>query len=297
MDNTRGIILMVLAMAGFAVEDMFVKILSDDLEVGQILFLLALFGTPIFVVIAWRKGEWIFDRALLSTAFVTRNLAEMVGGLGFVTALALIPLATASTILQAMPLMMTVGAAVFLGEKVGWRRWSAVVVGFVGVLLVVKPGVEGFEPAALWALLAVLALTVRDLVTRRLPATLSSTVVSAWGFAAVGVLGLAMMIASGDIDPVSVRHVLFVMACVAIGTGAYWAMTEASRAGEVATIIPFRYSRLVFALVIGAVVFSEFPDVLTMIGATLIIASGLYSFARERRLNAMRRKAAAMVIP
>ncbi len=281
-DTFRGILLMVASMAGFAIEDMFIKWAAAGMPTGQILLLLGVFGTPVFAAMARNQGLRTISRDALHPMVVLRNLGEMVGTAGFVTALALIPLSTATAVFQAMPLFVTMGAALFLGETVGWRRWSAILVGFAGVLLIIRPGLSGFQPEVLWSVLAVFGLGVRDLATRRIPSTISTTQLSAWGFVAVTILGAGMLVISGGAVVPTGMQSLWLTGALICGLGAYWALTQANRLGEVAVITPFRYSRLVFGLAIGALVFSERPDVITLCGAALILLAGLYTFARER---------------
>ena len=140
MDNLRGCVLMVLAMAGFALEDMFIKRLAAAMPVGQIIALVGLGGAVIFAAICAAQGRRLWSRDLLARPVILRNLGEMAGTLCFVSAIALTPLSQASAIIQAMPLAVTLGAALFLGAPVGWRRWTAILAGFAGVLMVVRPG-------------------------------------------------------------------------------------------------------------------------------------------------------------
>lgn len=281
-DNLRGILLMVAAMGGFALEDMFIKWAAAGLPTGQILLMLGLAGTPVFAAMARHDGARAWSRLAWHPAVVWRNLGEMIGTLGFVTALALTPLTSATAIFQAAPLAVTLGAALFLGEKVGWRRWSAICVGFVGVMIIIRPGMEGFRLASLWSVLAVFGLSIRDVATRRIPQTITTSQISAWGFAAVTVLGALMLAVTGGAMMPSPAQAGYIAGALFFGITAYWAITQAMRLGEVSAITPFRYSRLVFALVIGMLVFGERPDAVTLGGAALIIASGLYTFARER---------------
>jgi len=278
-DNFRGILLMTASMAGFAVEDMFIKWAAAGVPTGQILLLLGLFGTPVFAGFARRQGGGFWVRAALHPAVVARNLGEMVGTAGFVTALALTPLTQATAIFQAAPLVVTLGAALFLAEQVGWRRWTAIAVGFCGVMLIIRPGMEGFQLASLWSVVAVIGLSARDVATRKVPGAISTLQLAAWGFASVGVLGRAL---SGGVVWLTGALAGYIAAALCLGIAAYWAIIAAMRLGEVSVITPFRYSRLVFALIIGVVVFRERPDAITLIGATIIIGSGLYTFARER---------------
>ena len=283
-ENIRGSVLMVLAMAGFALEDMFVKHLSGHLPLGQLLTMLGIGGTLIFGVLAQTRGSRVFSRDFWARAVLLRNLAELAGTACFVAAIALTPLAQASAILQATPLAVTLGAAVFLGEKVGWRRWSAILVGFAGVLIVIRPGPSGFSALSLLAVGAVLGLAARDLATRRVGAGVSSLQLGAWGFASVIPAGLAMVaLGPGAFTPMSAVDYAQIAAALVFGTAAYYALIAAMRIGEVAVITPFRYTRLVFALGIGLVVFAEPVDGATLAGGAVIVASGLYTLWRQAR--------------
>jgi drug/metabolite transporter (DMT)-like permease len=291
MDNMRGIMLMVLGMAGFAAEDMFIKLAAGSLPVGEILLVLGLVGALIFAIYARLNRTSVFSKGFFHPAVALRNLSEMLGGLCFVMALSLIPLATATTILQATPLLVTMGAALVLGEAVGWRRWTAILVGFGGVLLVIRPGFEGFEPEVLWAVAGVAGLGVRDLASRKVPRTITSLQLSAWGFFSVGISGVALMAITGEAVMPGAREALYLAGALSVGVLAYWALTEATRIGEISVVTPFRYSRLVFSTIVGILVFSEFPDGYTLMGACIIIATGLYTIMRERK---RRRQEAAL---
>lgn len=281
-ENIRGSVLMVLAMAGFALEDMFVKHLSGHLPLGQLLTMLGIGGTLIFGVLAQARGSWVISRDFWARAVLLRNLAELAGTVCFISAIALTPLAQASAILQATPLAVTLGAAVFLGEKVGWRRWSAILVGFAGVLIVIRPGTSGFSVLSLLAVGAVLGLAARDLATRRVGAGVSSLQLGAWGFASVIPAGLVMVaLAPGRFTPMSALDLTMIGGALLFGTAGYYALIAAMRIGEVAVITPFRYTRLVFALGIGLVVFTEPVDGATLAGGAVIVASGLYTLWRQ----------------
>lgn len=281
-DNLRGILLMVAAMGGFALEDMFIKWAAAGLPTGQILLMLGAVGTPVFALMARAEGVRVMHRDAFHPAILSRNLGEMIGTFGFITALALTPLTSATAIFQAGPLAVTLGAALFLGEKVGWRRWSAIAVGFVGVLIIIRPGMDGFRLASLWSVLAVIGLSVRDVATRRIPARITTSQVSAWGFAAVTLLGALMLAATGGARMPTLVQAGHIGGALTFGIAAYWAITQAMRLGEVSVITPFRYARLIYAMIIGVLVFGERPDLATLAGAALIIGSGLYTFARER---------------
>lgn len=284
-ENLRGILMMVTAMALFAVEDMFIKWAAFGVPTGQIILISGAFGVPVFAIMARRQGQKVWTREALHPAVLARNLGEMVGTVGYVTALASVPLSTVSAVLQAMPLAVTMAAALFLQEKVGWRRWSAIAVGFSGVILVIRPGMEGFRSEALWVVLTVFGLTLRDIAARRIPKDCTTAQVSAWGLMSVALVGALMMASTAEAVVPTLWQCSVLFGALVFGCYGYWAIISATRVGEISIVAPFRYTRLIFALIIGTLVFHERPDGATLIGAALIIGSGLYSFARERRRN------------
>jgi drug/metabolite transporter (DMT)-like permease len=231
---------------------------------------------------AWAQGQRIFVKDALHPAVLARNVGEMIGTASFVAALAVVPLGTVAAVLQAMPLAVTLGAALIFRETVGWRRWTAIAVGFMGVLLVIQPGADGFQAASLLVLVTVAGMSLRDLAARAIPAHVTTSQVSAWGLMAVTVLGAGMLAVTGGARTVNVSEGAMLFGAVVFGTAGYWAVTKATRTGEVSVVAPFRYARLVFSMSLGIVFLAERPDALTLLGATLIVASGLYAFARER---------------
>lgn len=284
MENLRGIALMVAAMLGFALEDMMIKAMADRLPTWEILVILGLGGGSVFALTAKARGERFCSRDLISRPVVLRNTGELIGTLGFVTSIALIPLATASAILQATPLVVTMGAALFLGAQVGWRRWSAIVVGLFGVLLILRPGLDGFDANALFAVMGVVGLSLRDLATRVVDRSISTARLSAYAFYTLVPVGLIW----GAFGPAPVLPSLAnlgqIIGAMVFGVAGYYAIVGAMRVGDVAVVTPFRYVRLVFALVVAMAVFGEYPDLLTLLGGAIVILSGLYTFLRERRL-------------
>lgn len=286
MDNLRGAALMTLAMLGFAVEDMFVKILALRFPTWQIIAFLGCGGALAFGAMVKLRGESLWSRAMFVPAVLLRNLGELIGTTGFVTALAMIELSTASAILQATPLVVTMGAALFLSEPVGWRRWTAILVGFSGVLLVIRPGSVSFDLGAMFALQGVLGLAIRDLATRRVRVQTSSVQLSFLAF--LTLLPAAAILAwIQGVSPVGpeASDTLTIVAMLCLGVVSYYAIVAAMRVGEVSYVTPFRYSRIVFALGIGAVAFSERPDGLMLLGCVLIVGSGLFTLWRERNIR------------
>jgi len=281
---------MVAAMAGFALEDVLFKQLAARLPAGQVLAVTGAAGGALFTTLASVGGRSVLTRDLLARPVLLRNLTEAMGSAVFVTALVLSTLSTASAILQATPLVVTLGAALFLGEKVGWRRWTAIGMGFVGVLLIVQPGTSAFQPASLFAVATVFLLAVRDLSSRAVPAGIASTQITAWGFFSCVPAGVLMMLVTGvqPLMPHTMELVRFA-AILTVGGIGYYSLVAAMRIGEVSAVVPFRYSRLVFALLLGRYVFDERPDTLMLGGAALIVGTGLYTIWR----SAVRRTASA----
>ncbi|MEM6727924.1 MAG: DMT family transporter [Pseudomonadota bacterium] len=285
MENLRGALFMTLAMAAFAAEDAFIKGLAEAWPSGQIVLALGLGGTVIFAAICRIQGHAPLPRAALSAPMFVRSGFEAVGTFAFVTALALIPLALASAILQATPLLVTWGAAVFLGQAVGWRRLTAILAGLAGVLIILRPGTDGFEPAALLAVLATLCLAGRDIAIRRVSARVTGPQIAFFSF--LSLIPTGALILAFDPAPLGALTPSALLAfggAMLLGTLAYSLIVEATRIGEVAVTTPFRYTRLIFAMALGLAFFGERPDATTLIGAAIVIASGLYTLWREARL-------------
>ena len=278
--NLRGSLLMIAAMAGFAVEDMFLKTAARALPVGQILMIFGSAGMICFVLLAKAQGARLITPALLSPAILLRAASEVAGRLFYTLALALTPLSSASAILQATPLVVVAGAALIFKERVGWRRWSA-----IGVLIILRPGLDGFTPLSILAVLGMLGFAGRDLATRAAPKTISNLTLGVYGFAMMVPTGAALLAWTGGAVWPSPTTAATLAAATLFGVAGYYALTAAMRVGEVSLVTPFRYSRLLFALILGALVFAERPDAATLIGSAIIVASGIYTLLRGRRSN------------
>ena len=274
---------MVLAMAAFALEDMFIKAATVTVPVGQVLLMFGLAGMIVFAALARYHGDRIFDPASLSRTMVIRSVFEIMGRLCFTLAIALTPLSNASAILQATPLVVAVGAVYVFGETVGWRRWSAICVGFIGVLLILRPGWSGFEPNSIFAVLGTIGFAGRDLATKAAAPQLTNAQLGVYGFAMLLVAGvIALSYTGGALWP-NTAVLIKIAAATLFGVLAYSALTGAMRLGEVSAIAPFRYTRLVFAMIIGVLIFGESPDTWTLIGSAIVVGSGLYTVLRQQR--------------
>lgn len=282
-DNLRGSLFMVVAMAGFAVEDALLKAVAQELPVGQILMTFGTGGMLAFAALAARRGEPLFPAAIRAPAVALRAAFEVTGRLFYTLAIALTPLSTASAILQATPLVVVAGAAAFLGERVGWRRWLAILIGLAGVLVILRPGLAGFSSLSLLAVVGMLGFAGRDLATRAAPRALSNFVLGAYGFAMIVPAGALLLAVEGGAAWPSGSAALRLGAATAIGVGAYHALTTAMRTGEVAVVTPFRYTRLVFGIALGVAVFGERPDAATLAGSAIVVATGVYTLWRTAR--------------
>jgi len=280
--NFRGAALMVAGMAGFAVEDMLLKRAALQVPVGAILVIFGSLGTLWFAILSLARGDRLVSRDLFHPVVGLKALAEIGGRMFFTLALAMAPLSTVSALLQASPLVVVAGAALFFGEKVGWRRWTAIGVGFLGVLIVLRPGVD-LSLGALAALAGMLGFALRDLATRAAPKSLSNMVLGVYGFLALVPTGALLLAFGGPAAWPEGPALGLIATASVVGAAAYYALTAAMRLGEVAVVTPFRYTRLVFALILAALVFAERPDALTLIGSAVIVGSGVYTLLRSRR--------------
>ena len=286
MDNIRGAILMVIAMLGFAVEDTLIKLMATDIPSGQILMTIGLGGGLVFATLALIKGEAPFGLWMLRGASGVRALCEGFAALGFVTALALVPISLVTTIIQASPLLVTLGAAVFFKAPVGPRRWIAILIGLIGVLIVLRPFGDSFEAPALFAVGGVIAMSARDLATRQVKQNISTLQLSVVGFLAAVPAGFLGLVLSGDAPLLPSWHVItLTIAAIAIGVPSLYCIIAAMRIGDIAFVTPFRYSRIIFGLLAGLVIFGETLDAYTLLGAAIIVISGTYTLLREARLR------------
>ena len=274
---------MVLAMAAFSIEDMLIKAAANIVPVGLILALFGLGGMMIFILLTWKKDEVVIHPAILSRPILVRAACEVIGRLTFVLAITLTALSSASAILQATPLIAIIGAAFFFGEEVGLKRWIAVLIGFIGVLMIIRPGLEGFESASLFAVIATLGFAGRDLATRGAPKVLSNMQLGVYGFFVLIPTGIAMMLYSGEPMQIDFLSSMQITGAIIFGVIAYNALTIAMRTGDVSVVSPFRYTRLLFALGLGVFVFGENPDLITLLGSLLIVVSGAYTLIQSRK--------------
>lgn len=273
---------MVISMAAFTVNDAIAKFVSDSMNMAQVMLVRGVFASMLVGVIAWQSGALIQLRHAFDSMVMLRVAGDAAGTLTFLLALQHLPLANVSAILQALPLAVAMGAALFLGEGVGWRRWLAISVGFIGVLIVVRPGVEGFSVHSLLVLACVLFCAVRDLATRRIPEAIPSLLVSAVTSIAITILGAALLPTMGGWTPMQPGMVLYLALAAVLVLIGYQFIIMAMRVGDISFIAPFRYTALLWAIALSIVIFGDFPDSAMIMGSAIIVASGLYTLYRER---------------
>lgn len=289
-DNTRGALMMMASMAAFTLNDAFMKMLAGEVPLYQILFLRGVLTTVATGLLAWRMGAIHLrvsghDRWLVAL----RMCAEIGAAYFFLNALFKMPLANVTAILQSLPLIVTLAAALFFAEPLGWRRLGAILIGLVGVLLIVRPGTEGFNIYSLYALIAVGCVTVRDLATRRMSVEVSSMMVTFASALAVMVFfgGLSLFEEWATLTP---RAAGLITGAGVMVIGGYLMSVMVMRVGEVSFISPFRYTGMIWGLLLGWLVFGEWPVSLTLIGAAIVVGSGIWMLLRERHLKRRARK-------
>ncbi len=284
-DNIRGALLMMGAMCAYTFNDAFMKALADEIPLFQAVFFRGM-GAVVFLAILCRMlGQLRLRFPARDWGFVLLRTAGEVGGtFFFLTALFNMPIANVSAILQVLPLSVSLAAALFLGEALGWRRLTAIFVGFVGVILIIQPGGADFSIFSLYALAAVACVTLRDVAVRRMSRDVPSVFVAL--VAALGVTGLG---AVGSLfiewQPFTTTSGLQLAGAMSFLIFGYIASVSAMRFGEIGFVAPFRYTSLLVALVLGVLVFDEWPNVLALLGGAVVVATGLFTLYRETKLR------------
>ena len=281
-DNFYGAILMMVAMLSFVSNDALMKFAFQTISVEQGIFIRGAIAVPLLAVIAYVRHSLFvrIDRKNWRVIGI-RAFAELAATVTFLTALSKMPLANITAILQSLPLTVTMFAAMFFGEPVGWRRWSAILVGFVGVLIIVRPGGEGFNDYTVLALISVGFVTLRDAITRRLDRSVPSLFVALIAAIPIWLFGGVMTVVNGWTPVDGKTFPIICVAAIAVTSGYLFAVM-AMRRGDVSFVTPFRYTGMVWAILFGFLLFGAVPDNATIIGSTIVIGMGIYTFHRER---------------
>lgn len=280
----RAILLMILSMALLAGSDAFYKLATMTASTGQTMTFVSLGGTALFIIMATVMRVPLWTRDALHPMILLRNAFEIIGAIGLVTGIAHVSLPVFAAIIQTGPLVVTIGAAIFLKEEIGPRRWAAVAVGLFGMLLVIRPWSAQFTGWELFAVMGIAGLSGRDLVTRLSPAHIPALAISTWGFGITIPAGIILWLLSDMPSDFSASYLWFVLGAVVVTTSGYLAITTAMRLAPASIVAPFRYTRLIFTPALGMLIFGDRPDPLTYVGAAIIFAAGLYTFLRERSL-------------
>jgi len=293
--NRRGILAMLAAMFFFITNDTLLKLASASLQPGQIMAVRGVFATMMALGIVAATGELRNVKRLASPFVLLRAGLESCVAFLFITSLAQLPIANITAITQSTPILMTL-AMVMLGlERVRWRRWTAILTGFLGVLVVVRPGAEGFNVYALVALAAAVLVAARDIATRFVPGEVPSTVVTLSTTSAVGLAGLIAGLGESW-HWLSPRELAFILGAAVLVTLGNLAVIVAFRGTDVSVVGPFRYSVILWAILSGFLVWGELPDAIAFVGIALIVGSGVYMIHREQVRQRQALRAAALEV-
>jgi drug/metabolite transporter (DMT)-like permease len=275
---------MTIGMAAVAAVDALVKIVSSSIQAPHIVSFVGFGGLFMFWAAARVTGQKLITPVAVSRAVMMRNVGEFLGAFGLVLALGQVPLSLVTTVMQSVPLFVTFGAALLLGERVDWRTWIAIVAGFAGMLIILRPGLNDFDVSVLFALLAAIGLATRDLASRVVAGRASSLQLSAWGCAFLGVSGLVLSGLTNQLNfSPDLLTLVALVAMIILTGGGMLCITAAMRVGQVGTISPFRYTRLIFGLFLGTTIFGEALDMFALLGGAIIVFSGIYTLKLQLR--------------
>ena len=279
--NLKSIMLMIIAMGCLTLTDMLIKIASQTLPIGQIMITYGVGALVVFWGLLRIKGEPIKLLPLTNSAVIWRNVGDLIAMNSMFLALVYVPLSTIGAVIQAVPLLVTAAAALFLREQVGLRRVSAIFIGFLGTLLIIQPGTNAFDISANLVLIAALGMALRDIATKLVCESFSTLLLSFYSCFLFIFSGSILLILKGvpsvpDWDNVAILGAMIIAGCLG-----FFFMTEAVRLGDMSVVIPFRYSRLLFSLAAGILILGEQVNLIMLIGSALTILSGLYIWRRE----------------
>lgn len=283
--NTKGALLMMLSMAGFVANDTCMKLMAGEVPLYQLLLLRGGLATALLIGIAAALGQLRLRMPLRDALLIVlRSGAEVGAAYFFLTALFNMPLANVTAIMKSIPLVLSLAAWAFFKEALGWRRMSAILIGLVGVILIINPGGEGFNRYSYYVLAALGFVVIRDLTTRKLSGAVPSIMVTI-------ATSLSVMVAFGTASlwqewvPMTGRHNVLTVASALFVCLGYLTSVMVMRVGEISFVAPFRYTGLIWALILGYVVFGAWPTPQTLIGAGIVVGSGLFMLWRERQLS------------
>ena len=281
-ENLTGMLYMTLSMASFTLADLALKWACELLPTGQVMFILGLGCCALFWTIVKGKQEKALTRQFFIPAVLLRTVGEGVAVVFIFMALIHSAFTSVSAILQTLPLLLTLISFIFLGEKVGMHRLIAVVIGFAGVLLVIRPGVDSFDAFSLYAVVAVIGMSMRDVGSRLSPVSMSASMLALYGAMTFVLIGLVMMWFGGVRMP-SLESSGYLVAMILFSSSGSYCTTKAMRLGEISAISPLRYTRLLFGLMVGVFILHEEIDAFMLLGSAIVVVAGLYVLFREQR--------------
>ena len=273
---------MILAMLGFAIEDSLIRLTSVTIPFGQVLFLFGFGGALIFALFCKTQKKKLFIKEVLSRPMIIRMFFELIGRLFYSLSLTLMPISLVTLILQATPILVVAGAALIFREPVGTFRWIAIFVGLLGVIFILKPTGDGFSPYVLFAVLGMLGFAGRDLGSRAASARLSYYHLGLYGFIAVMLAGILFSVWAGSAYvSFSMWTLTYILLLILVGCGSYFALMKAMRTGDVSFVTPFRYTRILFGVGAGILLFGEVLTIWLIVGSIIIVVSGLFMFGSQ----------------
>ena len=276
---------MIIAMGCFTFADLLIKIASETIPVGQIMILLGIGSSFVFLTLLRMKGEAIRLSPLLNAAVMLRNAGEVIAATSMCLALAYVPISTIGAIIQTVPLMIAAVAALFLGERVGVRRALAIGIGFLGTLFIVQPGDTNFDVMTGLVFVSAIGMTLRDVGTKLVSDSFSTLLLSFYSCVLFASSGLVLLVFTGGASIPNANMTVLFLAMVALGSFGVIFTTQAVRLGDMSVVSPFRYTRLLYSLAAGIIILDEQVNAMMLFGSALTIGAGLYIWRRELSLN------------
>ena len=271
-------------MLGFAIEDSLIRLISLTIPFGQLLFFFGFGGALIFTLFCKAQKQRLFIKEVLSRPMIIRMLFELIGRLFYSLSLILLPISLVTLVLQATPILVVAGAAFIFRERVGAFRWIAIIFGLFGVILILKPTGDGFSPYVLFAVLGMLGFVGRDLGSRAASPSLSDYHLGLYGFIAVILAGILFSVWSGSAYvSLSVWTLTYILLLILVGCFSYIALMKAMRKGEVSFVTPFRYTRILFGVGAGVLLFGETITTLLILGSIIIVGSGFFLLSSQTK--------------
>jgi len=280
-DNLRGAAWMTTAMLGYVCNDALIKRAAENLPLFQAVFFRGCLLVALLGLLASSRDALVPLQRFFERPLLLRIAMETLGTITFLLALTKLSLAGITAVMQLVPIAVTFAAARVLREAVSVHRVGAIIVGFIGVLFVIRPGSDDFSPWFLAGLVTVALVVIRELATRAIPPSIPAPSIALGTAVAITIMGGVVSIFQGWEQPTVTTIALLIGAALFLSVG-YLASIISIRTGDISFSAPFRYTVMVFAIVLQIVVFADVPDLMTFIGSGIVTAAGLYTLSRER---------------